>query len=86
MSTEEKHPHKAFNLNALSRKREQELWQRITEVIPDHPKNGGMYRTLMRQKPGKFERVLADTENAVKEGRVRKTPGAYFMDTWKWFR
>ena len=79
-------PDKALNGNALSQRLEEELWGRIRATIPDHRETGDLYRTLMHEDPGKFERVLADTENAVREQRIKKTPGAYFMDTWKRFR
>jgi len=48
--------------------------------------SGGLFRTLIRQNPGKFERVLADGESQVREGKKLQNPGGYFIDTWKRFK
>jgi hypothetical protein len=47
--------------------------------------SGGMYRTLIRQDPGKFNRALADLECQRREGKQWANPGGYFMDTWMRF-
>lgn len=45
-----------------------------------------MMMTLHNQNPGKFSRVLADLQLAIKENRIKKTKGAYFMDAWSRFK
>lgn len=52
----------------------------------DWPKESKIMITLMGQQPGKFRRVLEDLVAAIKEQRVKKTKGAYFMEAWKRFR
>ncbi len=43
---------------------------------------GGWWRNRFRTHPAKAHRVLAELLCLVKEGRIRKTPGAAGMDLW----
>lgn len=43
---------------------------------------GGIWRLRARENAGKLRRVLAETENAVREGRVETVAGAYANDAW----
>jgi hypothetical protein len=56
---------------------------KVEAIIPDWRKHN--FSLLYKQNGDKFERVLAETILALKEGRVQKTPGAFFNDTWKRF-
>ena len=44
---------------------------------------GGWWRQRYRESPDKARRVLADVRSMVKEGTIRKTPGAAGADLWK---
>jgi hypothetical protein len=48
-------------------------------------RDGGFVRTLIREDPERAEKVLADLENALKEGRTVRNRFGYFIDTWKRF-
>ena len=65
-----------------------ELMQRALDLIgkKDMQQSGFRFDQLCRQQPGKFQRVLEDTELAQREGRIKKSPGAYFNETWKHFQ
>jgi hypothetical protein len=41
---------------------------------------------IYRQNPQKFERVLAEVECQVREGKILHNPGGYFTDTWQRFK
>jgi len=45
--------------------------------------SGAWWRLAFRQDPDLMQRVLADTLCAVKEGRVKETPGKMAADTWR---
>lgn len=53
---------------------------------PDWQKEGTMMLKLLQENPGMFERVLADLQEAIKADRIKKSKGAYFMDTWSRFK
>jgi hypothetical protein len=44
---------------------------------------GGWWRNRFRESPDKARRVLAEARSMVKEGTIRKTPGAAGADLWK---
>lgn len=55
----------------------------ILTVCGDH-QNQAAYQKVLREYPGAVVRMaLAETRQADHEGRIRKTRGAYFMDTLK---
>ena len=66
---------------------ESELMDRARRVlgIPAMNQDGGLIRTLIRQNSDRAERVLADLENAISEGRDIRTRFGYFIDAWKRF-
>ena len=43
---------------------------------------GGWWRNRFREHPDKARRVLAEIRVMIKEGTIRKTPGAAAMDLW----
>lgn len=45
--------------------------------------SGAFYRQCHRADAQLAARVLADASCAVKEGRIKETPGQYFVDLWK---
>jgi hypothetical protein len=45
--------------------------------------SGAWWRLSHRANADLIQRVLADTNCAVKEGRIKTTPGAYAVDLWK---
>jgi hypothetical protein len=46
--------------------------------------NQAAYQKVLREYPEELiQMALAETRQAAQEGRIRKTPGAYFMDTLK---
>jgi hypothetical protein len=45
--------------------------------------SGAWWRTSYRANADLLQRVLADTNCAVKEGRIQTTPGQYAVDLWK---
>ena len=47
--------------------------------------HGGWFRTVARQNPSKFERVMADLESAIREGEDIQNPGGYFRKLWGLF-
>jgi hypothetical protein len=67
--------------------RENELMRRARKFMGEEgmAKSGGMYRTLIRQNAGKFDRVLAQCELDAREGKDIRNRGGYFMDLWKRF-
>jgi hypothetical protein len=81
-------PLKAFNGKcAGAAEQENEMMSRAMKVFGKRSMeaSGGMYRTLLRQNRRKFERVLAEVDCQVREGKQLDNPGGYFMDTWKRF-
>jgi hypothetical protein len=76
----------------LSRKTgENEFLAEVKETMAMHDRNwavaemagsGGCYRKYFRENPTKARTVLADTRCAIKEHRIKKNPGAHFMDLW----
>lgn len=48
--------------------------------------DAGKWINRIKEKPLKCDRVIADVENAVKEGTVQTTPARYAEDTWKRFK
>jgi len=61
-----------------------EIRERLERIIPDWRKHH--FSLLYRQNPQKFERVLADVECQVREGKKLRNPGGYFTDTWQRFK
>jgi hypothetical protein len=51
-------------------------------------KDGGIWRTLYRQNPGKAQRVIAEVEATVKDrpGTIHSSRAAFAMDLWKRFK
>jgi hypothetical protein len=43
---------------------------------------GGWWRNRFREDPDKAERVRADLACAIKEGRIKVSPGRYASDLW----
>jgi len=85
----EGNPYKAVNLTALSLATENEMMERIRRHIPHdqmQSETGGMIRTLLRQNPSKFRRVIDDNEAALREGKPIRNLAGYFIDTWKRFQ
>jgi hypothetical protein len=59
------------------------LLAEILAVCGD-PHNQAAYQKVLREYPeGRIQMALAETRQAQQEGRIRKTRGAYFMDTLK---
>jgi len=46
---------------------------------------GGWWRNRYREDKGKARRVLAEIRGMVREGRIRRNPGAAANDLWKRF-
>ena len=80
-------PDKALSCNALSQStaEDDEICRRLDYIIPDWRQNRPAYERRMNRDRRKFERVFNDTQNAVNEQKIKKSAGAYFMDTWKRF-
>jgi len=68
--------------------------ERQTEITARFDKALGVEWENDRQKwmgiiansPALAERVVAEVENAIKEGRIKKTPAAYAHEIWKEFK
>jgi len=62
---------------------EANLFGRIIEVCQDR-ENGANYLNVIRTHPENIlDMVISETRQADREGRIKKTAGAYFMDTLK---
>jgi len=62
---------------------EADLFVRIIGVCQDR-ENGANYLNVIRNYPESVvEMVISETRQAGREGRIKKTAGAYFMDTLK---
>jgi len=62
---------------------EANLFSRILEVCQDR-ENGANYLNVIRTNPENvLDMVISETRQAGREGRIKKTAGAYFMDTLK---
>jgi hypothetical protein len=59
-----------------------ELWRKGSAKA-ELEQSGGWWRMSYRASPNLLQRVLADTRCAVKEGKIKTTPGAYAADLWK---
>jgi len=46
---------------------------------------GGWWRNRFREAPSKATRVLAEVRGMLREGRIRRSPGAAALDLWKRF-
>lgn len=77
---------KTCNLEPVST--EGALVQRCLELFGSERMDsyGGVWRLRAREYSAKLERVLDDTELALREGRVRVHPAAYANDTWGRFK
>ena len=64
--------------------REHGLMDRCRQVFGEENMEiyGGVWRLRAREDAGKLDRVLAETESAIKEGRVRTVAGAFANDLW----
>lgn len=67
---------------------EESLLNRCCELFGDSDMStyGGNWRNRARRNPGKLERVLDETADAIACGRVRETPAAYANDMWGRFK
>ena len=43
---------------------------------------GGWWRNRYREDPDKARRVLAELASMIKEGRIKRNPGAAGLDLW----
>jgi hypothetical protein len=59
-----------------------ELWQKGSSKR-ELSQSGVWWRLAYRKDQALMQRVLADTLLAVKEGRIKETPGQMAVDTWK---
>lgn len=77
---------KALNIELLST--EAVLVLRCREVLGGDTMEayGARWRLRARENPAKLERVLQDTDLALREGRVRVNAAAYANDTWGRFK
>ena len=46
---------------------------------------GGWWRNRYREDAGKAKRVLAEVRSMLREGKIRRNPGAAAQDLWKRF-
>lgn len=89
LSVQGSKPQRAFNLEPLTGdKQEHRLMDRCRELFGEQnmATYGGNWRLRIRANAAKMMRVLADTEAAIREGRVRTTAGAYANDAWGRFQ
>jgi hypothetical protein len=67
--------------------REKELADYIEAALGVQWTNdAGKWIGRIKSAPGKYERVFAEVENAMKESRTRTTPAQYAEETWKRFK